>query len=56
MPVSTAVNPGQPQQLEYDFMVAPGADPGTIELAFAGVEQTTVDTRGDLVLGEASGS
>ena len=41
---------GQGQQLEYDFIVAPGADPGSIKLAFAGVEQTTVDAQGDLVL------
>ena len=41
---------GQRQQLEYDFIVAPGANPGTIKLAFAGVEQTTVDAGGDLVL------
>ena len=46
---------GQPQQLEYDFIVAPGADPGTIKLGFAGVEQTTVDARGDLVLKTAGG-
>lgn len=46
---------GQPQQLEYDFIVAPGADPSTIKLAFAGVEDTTVDARGDLVLNTASG-
>ena len=41
---------GQRQQLEYDFIVAPGADPRAIKLAFAGVEQTTVDAQGDLVL------
>jgi hypothetical protein len=41
---------GQGQQLEYDFIVAPGADPSTIKLGFAGVEQTTVDAQGDLVL------
>src|SRR4249920_1067978 len=46
---------GQSQQLEYDFIVAPGADPNTIKLAFAGVEQTTVDARGDLVLKTAGG-
>src|SRR6478609_7907658 len=28
---------GQFQQLEYDFIVAPGADPGAIKLGFAGV-------------------
>jgi hypothetical protein len=46
---------GQPQQLEYDFIVAPGADPSAIKLAFAGVEDTTVDARGDLVLETAGG-
>ena len=46
---------GQSQQLEYDFIVAPGADPGTIKLAFAGVEQTTVDAQGDLVLKTVGG-
>lgn len=46
---------GQQQQLEYDFIVAPGADPAAIELGFAGVEQTTVDAQGDLVLTTAGG-
>jgi len=46
---------GQSQQLEYDFIVAPGADPNTIKLDFAGVEQTTVDAQGDLVLKTAGG-
>lgn len=41
---------GQPRQLEYDFIVAPGADPNDIKLAFAGVENSTIDSRGDLVL------
>src|SRR6478735_8200909 len=46
---------GQSQQLEYDFIVSPGADPNTIKLGFAGVEQTTVDAQGDLVLKTAGG-
>src|SRR5690349_7227154 len=46
---------GQSQKLEYDFIVAPGADPGTIKLGFAGVEQTTVDAEGNLVLKTAGG-
>src|SRR6187399_615889 len=46
---------GQSQQLEYDFIVAPGTDPDTIKLGFAGVEQTTVDEQGDLVLKTAGG-
>ena len=46
---------GQSQQLEYDFIVAPGADPGNIKLGFAGVELTTVDAQGDLFLKTAGG-
>lgn len=46
---------GRPQQLEYDFEVAPGADPSTIKLAFAGVDDATVDARGDLVLNATDG-
>jgi hypothetical protein len=46
---------GQSQQLEYDFIVAPGADPNIIKLAFAGVQLTTVDAQGDLVLKTAGG-
>ena len=47
---------GQAQQLEYDFIVAPGADPGRIKLRFGGVEKTTVDAQGDLVLDMTSGA
>ncbi len=36
--------------VEYDFEVAPGADPGAIALAFEGGGRPAVDTRGDLVL------
>ena len=41
---------GQSRQLEYDFIVSPGADPSAIRLAFTGVDDTTIDARGDLVL------
>jgi hypothetical protein len=41
-------NPGQ---LEFDFIVSPGADPSAISLAFKGAEAVAVDTEGDLVLG-----
>jgi RHS repeat-associated protein len=44
-----------PQQLEFDFVVHPGADPHAIHLAFAGADQTTLDTQGNLVLHTASG-
>ena len=41
---------GNQQQLEYDFVVAPGADPTIISLDFAGADRREVDDRGDLVL------
>ena len=39
---------GTDGQLEYDFVVAPGADPGNIRLAFEG-GRPKIDARGDLV-------
>jgi hypothetical protein len=47
---------GQARQLEYDFVVAPGADPAVITLGFEGVDRVDVDAQGDLVLSTASGS
>jgi len=41
---------GHGRQLEYDFVVAPGADPKAIALVFDGAEGPTLDARGDLVL------
>jgi hypothetical protein len=42
---------GSQRQLEYDFVVAPGADPNQIKLSFAGAEGIRVDpASGDLVL------
>src|SRR6266852_5256169 len=41
---------GSGQQLEYDFVVAPGADPSVIHLGFTGADDLAVDARGDLVL------
>jgi len=40
---------GDQRQVEYDFEVAPGADPGQIRLAYEGAE-LRVDQSGDLVL------
>ena len=40
----------QGRQLEYDFIVAAGADPRQIKLSFAGVDHLELDGRGDLVL------
>ncbi len=41
---------GRGQELEYDFVVKPGADPDAIALSFDGAEQIRVDESGDLVL------
>lgn len=41
---------GNQQELEYDFIVAPGADPSAIKLGFAGVDELEVDSQGDLVM------
>ena len=41
---------GNHRQLEYDFVVGQGADPGNIELQFQGAENTEVDRRGDLLI------
>jgi PKD domain-containing protein/all-beta uncharacterized protein/beta-propeller repeat-containing protein/S-layer family protein len=46
---------GNGQQLEYDFVIAPGASPQAIALSFAGAEHITVDAGGDLVLRTAAG-
>ncbi len=41
---------GGGHQLEYDWVVAPGADPARIRLSFGGIESMRVDARGDLRL------
>ena len=40
----------QGRQLEYDFIVAAGADPRQIKLSFAGVDHLELDSRGVLAL------
>jgi len=40
---------GNQGQLECDFVVAPGADPSAIRLAFSGAQDLRVDDAGDLV-------
>jgi hypothetical protein len=42
-------------QLEYDFIVAPGADPNAIALTFAGADRIEVGPQGDLVVHTAVG-
>jgi Divergent InlB B-repeat domain/Beta-propeller repeat len=41
---------GKQRQLEYDFVVQPGADPKAIRLNFAGAESARLDAAGDLLL------
>ena len=42
---------GNLRQLEYDFVVAPGADPSCVRLRFRGTGKLRIDDKGDLVLG-----
>ncbi len=46
---------GKQRQLEYDFVVAPGADPKKIVLGFKGADKLEVDAEGNLVLHAAGG-
>ena len=46
---------GNQGQLEYDFVVAPGADPRLVTLAFEGAREVHIDARGELVLGVEGG-
>src|SRR5258706_16150221 len=41
---------GNQRQLEYDFVVAPGADPNKIVLGFKGADKLQFDAKGELVL------
>lgn len=41
---------GNQRQLEYDFVVAPGADPRAITLAFVGADTLEIDAQGNLIL------
>jgi hypothetical protein len=43
-------------QVEYDFLLAPGADPKAIRFALEGVERARLDATGDLELIVGSGS
>jgi len=48
---------GQGRDLEYDFVVAPGADPTQIRLAFEGASHMRVDSKtGDLMITTSTGS
>src|SRR6266850_2206770 len=41
---------GNQRRLEYDFLVAPGADPNGIVIGFQGAERLEIDAQGELVL------
>ena len=47
---------GNQEQLEYDLVVAPGANPNRIKMSFAGAEKITIDDKGDLVLSTSAGN
>jgi len=46
---------GNRRQLEYDFALAPGANPADIRLVFEGARKIRINHQGDLVLETASG-
>jgi hypothetical protein len=46
---------GNQQQLEYDFIVGPNANPAAINLSFSGAGQIRMDNQGDLVRQTSSG-
>ena len=46
---------GNQRQLEYDLVVAPGADPKAIVVAFDGTERLQINDHGDLVLQTGGG-
>src|SRR6266705_4037160 len=46
---------GNQRKLEYDFLVAPGADPETVQLRIAGARKMHVNASGDVVLSVAAG-
>src|SRR5438309_1361132 len=46
---------GNQRQLEYDFVVSPGADPARIVLGFQGAERLEINAEGELVLHAAGG-
>ena len=47
---------GNQRQLEYDFAVAPGADPKAIAFELQGSKSAHIDSRGNLVVNVSSGS
>lgn len=50
-----AVFYGRNGEIEYDFVLQPGADPKRIELAFAGARKIELDAQGDLLVHTTGG-
>lgn len=46
---------GNQRELEFDVVVAPGADPRAVRLDVSGARSVEIDSRGDLVLASESG-
>jgi len=46
---------GNQRQLEFDFVVTPGADPASVKLAFTGADTVEIDTQDNLILYTGSG-
>jgi hypothetical protein len=46
---------GNQQQLEYDFAIAPGANPDVIAIHFDGTDKISVNPQGELILALAGG-
>lgn len=46
---------GNQSRLEYDFVIAPGADPGRIRMAFGGVSGLKTDATGNLIVSTSAG-
>jgi hypothetical protein len=49
------IHRGHQRELEYDFVVAPGADPADIRVSFIGIQKMHLDSNGDLVLATDAG-
>ena len=46
---------GNQRRLEYDFVVAPGADPKVIQLSLKGAQKLRVNSNGDLIMSVSGG-
>jgi len=54
-PATDLVYHGTGGELEYDFVLAPGADPTVPEMLFTGIDSLRIDEQGDLLLATPAG-